>query len=511
MSKISTGQKIKVPAFLCLLGVVGLGAYLRFLALSEPFWLDELHTAWCVSGGWDQVASRAAAGNQSPLFFWLEYLCFSGFGDSALSLRVPSFIASILLMLWTPWLVFRWSGSWLGAVVATGITAVNDQFVFYGVEARSYAMIQVVSLFQVFFFFEMIAEALKGRLLRSRWPKYGLLWCGVTWIFFYLHYTGIILVAAEGLMLLILFIATLHRDQKLPKQIFWLWGCVLVGMLPGLFHLMQLGSGRGAWSSMSNSDAFMLQSVAYGIIYLGPGLCAWSVPRYRQTPMVTEFPKLTWLLFVAVVPILFCYLGTVGHFAPLAHFRFSISSMTLLVVTAGVLVGRLQGRVKVPVAVIIGGLAIATNPLLGWWVDNQAYPDQRQEDWQAVFESVVDDPGTIVFCPNLVEDVLATSQSTADFPDEYYRFALDGLFPVDKFGCSVMPAAIQNASALLSDEQVQQLANENQGFWLLVRAYTGDADSICEDLTGRLAKRGVQVEAKRILPAPLNLFRFTPK
>ena len=516
VSKISNGQKINALAVACLLGIIGLGGFLRWLALSEPLWLDELHTAWCVSAGWEEVSLRAAAGNQSPLFFWIEYICIRCFGETELTLRTPSFTASILLLLVMPCLVLRWSSSWLAAVLATLITAVNDQFIFYSVEARPYALIQLVSLCQAFLFFEMLFEGFQTEAKRSRWLWYGTLWCCVTLLLFYLHYTTIVFVAAEALVVFGLSITALRRNQNLSWEILLPWAAVLVGMLPGIVQLIQVGSGRAAWEAMSNPNAYALQNLAYGLIFLVPGWGAWSLQRNRQTvsndaSKTVEWPPLIWLLVLVFVPVLFCYLGTMGHFAPLAHFRFSIASMTLLVATTGVLVGRLKGRIKVGVASFIILLAIATNPLVGWWVDHQAYPNQRQENWQLVFETVATDPGQIVFCPNLVEDFWVATQPKADFPAEYYQFALDGLYPVDRIGCTVIPAALQDGKALLSGQEIQRLRNETQGFWLLVRAHADDADWICHNLLGELATPEIQFEAKRKIRAPLNLFRVKTK
>ena len=64
--------------------LVLVGAALRVWQARESLWLDELHTAWCALGSLAEVAPRAMIGNQSPLFFWFEWLLVQGFGPSEL-------------------------------------------------------------------------------------------------------------------------------------------------------------------------------------------------------------------------------------------------------------------------------------------------------------------------------------------------------------------------------------------------------------------------------------------
>src|SRR5262245_22942566 len=74
-------------------------AALRLWHARESLWLDELHTAWCALGSLDEVVPRAAIGNQSPLFFWIEWLLVRIFGPSELMLRLSSLVAGSLLPL----------------------------------------------------------------------------------------------------------------------------------------------------------------------------------------------------------------------------------------------------------------------------------------------------------------------------------------------------------------------------------------------------------------------------
>src|SRR3954464_10090950 len=100
--------------FLAAVGISLVGAALRIQPLSESLWLDELHTAWCAVGPLDDVARRAAIGNQSPLYFWLEWFLVGILGPSEFSLRLLSIAAGSLLPIATFLLARRWSTAGVG-------------------------------------------------------------------------------------------------------------------------------------------------------------------------------------------------------------------------------------------------------------------------------------------------------------------------------------------------------------------------------------------------------------
>src|SRR5438309_3261742 len=97
-------------------GLVVLAATLRLTNIRESLWLDELHTAWCAVGPLQEVAQRAAIGNQSPLFFWWEWLIVQVLGPSELSLRLTSFAAGSLLPLAVYFLARRCCTAGIGVV-----------------------------------------------------------------------------------------------------------------------------------------------------------------------------------------------------------------------------------------------------------------------------------------------------------------------------------------------------------------------------------------------------------
>jgi hypothetical protein len=170
------------------LGLVALvGAGLRLVQSGESLWLDELHTAWCALASLDEVGARAADGNQGPLFFWLQWALVRLLGASELSLRLTSILAgTALLMLVGVWVAQQTSP--LAGLVAATLLAVDPWAIFWGSEARPYALVQWLGT----------AHLLAVRPLLTR-PTRGwrLFWVLGGAALFHLHYTAVLLFAAE--------------------------------------------------------------------------------------------------------------------------------------------------------------------------------------------------------------------------------------------------------------------------------------------------------------------------
>lgn len=129
------------PALLCTLG----GGAVRLCALQESLWLDELHTAWCVSGAFAEVAPRAMIGNQAPLFYWAEWWTALWIAKSDWSLRLLPWAASTGTIAWVYWSVYQRSASPVWSCAIAALAALDGHCLFYGSEARPYGLIPLVA------------------------------------------------------------------------------------------------------------------------------------------------------------------------------------------------------------------------------------------------------------------------------------------------------------------------------------------------------------------------------
>ena len=150
--------------WLMLAGITALAGVLRLWQIHESLWVDELHTSWCVQGGFWQVSERAMAGNQSPLYFYLVWGVTRLLGESEFTLRLPSLLAGIALPGMT-WLLVRqvwqdgdnqslereheqasWSARDWSALLAALLVAVDHASIFYSTEARPYACLKLLAV-----------------------------------------------------------------------------------------------------------------------------------------------------------------------------------------------------------------------------------------------------------------------------------------------------------------------------------------------------------------------------
>ncbi len=426
-----------VAAALLMISLAG-GVALRIQALSEPVWLDELHTAWCVSESFADVMPRATQGNQSPLFFWMQYPVFQGMGRNELALRILPLLFSTGLLVSIGWIAWQLSGSLTGAWLALTLAAIDDAFLFYAVEARPYGLVQLVTVWQVYLWIQLLQAK-----ERSGWSSAGFV--ALTVLLFYLHFTTVLLLAVQ---LAVTLLAVSRRFRQLSpaakrtsassveprplpglgeaKNWVLVWSVILGGCLPGLISLFRIAEYRDAWKSMVVPNQYGLMLLAQAIVYLGAGLLA--VLCFRRVRLENRQRWLTVcaLLVLVLFPTIGAYAATVFQLAPLSSYRFTIASTTLLIVLAGVFCGLIDSqRRRIIVAGVTVLLAVATNPLFEPWLRSGAMPAQRNENWRDAAVTMRNDFVPVVLCPNLVEDrrLAITGDPTLL---EYFRFPLNG-------------------------------------------------------------------------------------
>lgn len=118
----------------------------------DPLWVDELHSRWVLEGDDGTLLQRAAAGNQTPLYFGLARLLTAAGLDVGLSLRTVSLVAGAGLMLLIGGALFRRTGSlaagWCGMLVC-GLLSTQT---FYATEARPYLLACLVGTWHLLWF-----------------------------------------------------------------------------------------------------------------------------------------------------------------------------------------------------------------------------------------------------------------------------------------------------------------------------------------------------------------------
>lgn len=157
MRLMRTTPTSNVVITLCSIVVFALAVALRVPSCYESFWVDELHSAWCVWDSFTEVLPRVRLGHQSPFYFvglwcWKQVL-----GESEVALRLSSVIAvaaaSVVMVIG----VTRWTHSIAAGVAAGLVIAIEEHSLFFGTELRPYAFVILFASVTIVCFLRLIA------------------------------------------------------------------------------------------------------------------------------------------------------------------------------------------------------------------------------------------------------------------------------------------------------------------------------------------------------------------
>lgn len=123
-----------------------LGALLRAPLLNDSLWYDEAFTAQLVSLNPDQWLTAVMSDVHPPLFYFLLGLWRVEAGGDAFMLRLPSFFLSLLSIYLIYRLVIDLRMRERAAGIAALLVATLPASIYYGAEARAYALLVVLVL-----------------------------------------------------------------------------------------------------------------------------------------------------------------------------------------------------------------------------------------------------------------------------------------------------------------------------------------------------------------------------
>ncbi len=474
--------------------IAGLALLLRAVTVRESLWVDELHTAWCVEGPFGDVASRARAGNQPPMYFWMLWFVTRVLGYSEISLRLPSLLAGIASLVLCAIAVRRWTGSgWLGLL--TGLCVAGDpQAIDFAREARPYAFVQSLSLVHV------------GLLLRlqrdRRWPI-RLAWIGLAWTMFYCHYTTAVLLLGEMAYLVV---SGLRRPRPERRVVIdWVLDFALcgVGMLAAWLPLVEIAGRRQNWARfVPRSDASQIVRLFAGEVYvLQTAVLAivLAIVVYgrgqRWSPRRLVVGRLILCGCWYLVPVVAAWILTYQDWARLFFRRYLIVVGLVPMIIGGVLGGLLpRDKTRVTYA----GLAFLL-VLISWsggrpWSSESPWRTHRRENWRAAVgwvNSLSADRALPVYLrPGLIEDDALRQRDDRSLR-EYCRFPLHGLYRLDQEPPSwtILPST---ASWQWTERQRQPL-QQHGAAWLILRQHPSRVGETVSRLVDALRLAGIPV------------------
>lgn len=302
------------------------GMVLRGPLLNASLWVDELHTSWVVADGWGEIPQRAAAGNYSPVYFWLVKLAITLGGHAEWTLRGPSLLAGLGLILVLGTMAWRMFRSPWAVGIAAGLTAIDQACVEFSVEARPYALVQLMWALHLAALWELCQRQREAVAL-WRWRA---LFVVTGWAAFWLHFTGGLLVVCDAAILAVWWAANARTRSQGPARLADL-AVVALGFLPAWPLLTEISGRSALWSAFIPqwSPWEAVQRWPLGIYLLVPAAMAvagaWG---HRRGRLLGDFSSGTILAgaWFLVLPF-FAWVTTATDLARLFHIRYLAAAL----------------------------------------------------------------------------------------------------------------------------------------------------------------------------------------
>ena len=442
-----------------LAGITALAGVLRLWQIHESLWVDELHTSWCVQGGFWQVSERAMAGNQSPLYFYLVWGVTRLLGESEFTLRLPSLLAGIALPGMT-WLLVRrvWINGEVGkaerehashlwpprewsACLAALLVAIDYVSIFYSTEARPYACLQLMAVV-------VLLAALNVRFRPSQSSPLWFILSSAT--LFYFHYTAALYLA--GVLAVLLFLA--FQRSETYNWASWLLdlGGIAAICTPALQQLYDIASRRGNWGTFIGQPSVAELLTTFPWATAPAGLLL--LYSWRVSPQIPR--SLPLLCGAALFPILLAWTLTYLDFVPLFHLRYLVAVLPAMWAAVAIASQIPPSRtLRLISTIAIAGLAI------GWYLAEGRFRTDRKEDWRSAVAAANQEhqqhPGWKILVHSGLIETDAIRQPHDDKLREYGLLPVKALYPLHVDDEALIPLPMSDPGQLTPQTTVEVL------------------------------------------------------
>lgn len=346
-----------------------------FLAVSihldqQSLWADEGWTLWAVRepglrGGLETLR-RVADDVHPPLYFVLLDMWVGAAGDSVYIVRLPSALALLLAISATMALGRRMFGN-RAALIAGLLLATAPMAIYYGREARMYALLLACAALSTYAYVALIAPRRAavpvGRVARMRrWlfsPAMGYIVFGAALL--YSHYAGILILAAHGVHALI--------KRRLSR---WLLPIIAALLLfaPWTVILWRQMTTQGAPTATPLPTRLETVNILLLVLTTGAPLL-FTAPfvllvglRWRKgalspsSPLKSFAPLALLLILLLLPPAVLLLINSVRP--PLFQLRYVIGILPAwALLVAWALSALFAARARLPLRLIAGGIALA--------------------------------------------------------------------------------------------------------------------------------------------------------
>jgi len=413
------------------------------------------------------------------------------FGLYEWSLRLPSILAGVALVPGTWFVARRWNCSATNALLAAALVAMDSNAIFFAVEARVYALLQIVSLIHLFLFTELIER--QNRLLV--WT----LWIASGIALFHLHCTTALIFGAEAVACVIL-LAT-RRELKTHWFYLLLGGCMIgLAMLPAAGLLREISQRKDNWAGFitPTRNPFSILGVfplhTYVLVPLAVIAVLFAVHRLRQRfdamditadtasqPEDSQHDFASHRLIICIawiaVPVTLAWIFTELDVARLFFRRYVIASSSALALLTALLLNQFVRTKRAGTYAAIAMLVIATFTIsparyarYGW-----ASLSHTSEDWRTAVTAIKeDDPSIAVILYSGLIEADQWHDSSDELQRVYCEFPLRGLYRLPDEQ-TIIPLS-RSLPVELPTKSTGSLAGDQA--WLIVRAPAEKATKI---------------------------------
>ena len=499
---------------LVLIGLALLVAILAFVmrlivGIAEPLWIDELHTAWCIDDTIGAVSRRAAQGNQTPLYFWMEWLVCNQFGLTEFWLRLPSMVCSSLTAVVASLLVWSFNRSLITATTTGLLIAIDPLFIFYGSEARPYALLHLLSAVQVFVFIHEVRLHRQPATSSSR--RHFNPWLAIlTGSLLLTHLTAVSLIVAE--LVFLLAFCRWFPAKRAAVSI----GVGCLALIPMAWLAQDVFSKRQDWQTVSDSSRLFQQLwpvlVVYAVTPVVICLPGWWRQHFQPAAdRPTAIRLMRWLALMlawGLTPVVLLWLADLSGFAPAAMNRYAQVGALAWPVLCGVLLATIGSRSYRTVASVL--ILVAAIGSSGIWPSllNDGTPGHyRDENWAAAVNLINSEAseGTVFLFSNLIEDHQALPRAGSGpsgnkpvDPLPYLSFPVTGIHKI-KPGIAVIPRPTLQAGRFTRHD-LAAVREENEA-WLLIRGQPGLVNAITREFENTLqlgANQSFQIDVREL-------------
>ncbi len=359
---------------LTLPAILLLAAILRLLYIGHhSFWLDELFSLKFASYRFaDLLREVGSFDNHPPTYYLLLHFWIRIFGDSEISLRMPSAIFSFLSVYFT----FK-AGELLFdrqvALVAALLLALSGFSIFYAQEARMYSLLAFASVLSVYFLLKFLHQ-------QTRRSLFNLIWSSTLLV--YTHLYGLFIIIAENIYMLALLYGAGNRISGLSlKKWLTVQGVIVLLSLPwlGLLGNRVLNIGKegfwtqaptvgsvietfAAFSGTHGALAFWVAMMLLGALYGFPDRTGIGLKVLRARAKRNDGGPVLLALLLVLSPIVLPYIISIIT-TPIYIIRCTIAGQFafLLLVAKGVTSLRWAGLRALVLGVLV---AVSVAPLL---------------------------------------------------------------------------------------------------------------------------------------------------